>query len=85
MRSYSGPERFVLSVFYPVVVTGFYHDLGEPLVMHMADCWEQVMFEVKVEPADEPAQERAVPSIIRGCVGLMNRPGIFDLTVVLTG
>jgi hypothetical protein len=61
---------------------GFLDYDGNFPVMNVANIWEQVVFDLVVEPADEPGKEAATIGEIGGRSQLVNSPVVLDTAIV---
>src|SRR5258708_6198280 len=77
MGDESGAERDVLSVSHSKVSTRLFHKFRHGRVVDVADLWEKVVFNLKVQTAKEPAFYAAAAGKVYRGFDLMNGPGIF--------
>src|SRR4051812_50008212 len=54
MRSEPGAEGNVLAVFHTKLSTCLFHHFGNGRVVDVADAWEEVMFNLKIQATQEP-------------------------------
>src|SRR5437899_1071679 len=78
MRGQAFPERPVLGVWDAKVSTCLFHHLRDRRVVDVTDPREQVMFDLKVQTAEEPRREPAGPGEVHGRFRLMDGPGLVD-------
>ena len=78
MRS-DGPEHGSVFVVNDIGLTaGFLYQATDRGIMDMADPWEQVMFDLKIQPTQKPIQRLARGGKICGRFDLVNGPFLFD-------
>src|SRR5206468_5283977 len=78
MRGKACPERPVLGVWDAKVSTCLFHHLRDRRVVDVTDPREQVMFDLKVQTAEEPRHEPAGPGEVHSRFRLMDGPGLVD-------
>src|SRR5204863_3297992 len=77
MGSEPGAEGNVLAVFHAEFSTCLFHQSGNGRVVDVADAREEVMFNLKIQSAQEPTLQPAAAGKVHGGFGLMDRPAIF--------
>ena len=75
----------MLRVLDPEVSTCLFHQPRERRVIDVADPWEQVVFDLKVQAAEEPRDDSAAPGEVHGGLRLMDCPRVFDAPGFLSG
>src|SRR3989337_70394 len=66
MRRDTCAEGLELRVPDPKVSAGLSHELGNRRVIDVADPWEQVVFDLKVQAADTPCDYSTTPGEVHG-------------------
>ena len=77
MRSEPRAEGDVFSVFHSKFSTRLFYDFGEGWVVDVAYSRKEVVFDLKVQAAKEPALHPAAARKVHSGFHLMYRPGIF--------
>jgi hypothetical protein len=72
----------VLHVLDPEVSACFFHHLGDGRVIHVADPWKQVVFDLKVQAAEEPCDNAAAPGEVHSGFRLVDGPRAFAIRPV---
>src|SRR5581483_1745062 len=83
MRDDACPERRVLMIFHSEFSTGPLDQLRDGRIIDVADAREQVMFDLKVQAAQQPGGYTAAPCKVYGRLYLMDGPGLFHSPAVL--
>ena len=72
----TGAEGDVLSVLNAEISAGLFHQVGNGWVVDVADLWEEMMFDLKIQAAQQPALHPAAAGKVHRRFGLMDGPGI---------
>src|SRR6266508_1393586 len=78
MRRHTCPELLELRVPYPKIATGLFHEVRNRRVIDVADPWEQVVFDLKVQAANKPRDYSTTPGEVHGRLYLMDCPRVVD-------
>src|SRR5690242_15925223 len=78
MRRHSRPEGFVFAVSHSKFLTGLLHERRDSGIMDVADFGKQMVFDLKVQAAQQPRCYAAAPSEVHSSFNLMYSPRVFD-------
>src|SRR6185503_15622467 len=73
----------VLTISHPKITTGLFHEVRDRRVIDVTYAREKVMFDLKIQPSEEPTLNSTASSEIHSGFDLMDRPGIFHRAAVL--
>ena len=81
-----GTERVgKLVVRYIELLTGFFYNLINLWIVHMADFRKQVMLYLKVEASTEPGNQLVAGIEVDGSMYLMDCPFVFYFVMIVVG
>ena len=78
MRRDTCAEGRELRVSDPKVSAGLFRELWNRRVIDVADPWEQVVFDLKVQAANKPRDDSTTPGEVHGRLDLMDCPRVVD-------
>src|SRR5882757_1873669 len=85
MRSNGVPHPGILDIDQTILLTGLPDDLTDGRIMYMRYLGENMVFDLEIQSADQPGNDRVIRGEVSGRLDLVYSPFVFQLIGVHIG